>query len=327
MEINGVPIFFSLTLLSRMSVKLKLKEFDIHSIASNKVVVMIGKRNTGKSFLIRDLIHRHRDIPFGTVISGTEGANSFYANMVPRAFIHEDFSPELLQNVMSRQKKLIAACKPNTDCRAFLIMDDLMFDSKAWIKDRNVKAMFFNGRHYGMLFVCTMQFPLGIPPELRTNIDYVFILREQFISNRKRLYDHYAGMFHNFEVFAQVLDQCTENYECLVIDNTTRSNKIEDQCFWYKAREHPPFRIAAPQKIWQMPPPQPASASSESSSSSIGQSRFKTRIDLRKIVNDSHSSRRDGQSGGGSGSALPGGQNKRSSSSAAADDDHDVWQY
>ena len=44
-------------------------------------------------------------------------------------------------------------------------------------------------------------------------------------------------MFANFEVFNQVMNQCTENYECLVIDCKTQSNKLEDQVFWYKAKE------------------------------------------------------------------------------------------
>jgi len=39
------------------------------------------------------------------------------------------------------------------------------------------------------MLVITMQYPLGIPPNLRTNIDYVFILREPYISNRRRIYD------------------------------------------------------------------------------------------------------------------------------------------
>ena len=35
---------------------LALKKFDIKSISSDKVVVFIGKRNTGKSFLVKDFI-------------------------------------------------------------------------------------------------------------------------------------------------------------------------------------------------------------------------------------------------------------------------------
>jgi hypothetical protein len=101
------------------------------------------------------------------------------------------------------------------------------------------------------MFMITMQFALGIPPNLRTNIDYVFILRENIISNRKRIYDHYAGMFSTFDEFCQVMDACTENFECLVINNNSKSNKIEDQVFWYKADSHADFRIGAPE-FWEM---------------------------------------------------------------------------
>ena len=95
-----------------------------------------------------------------------------------------------------------------------------------------------------------MQYALGVPPNLRTNIDFVFILRENYVSNRKRLYEHYAGMFPTFEIFCQVMDQCTEDYNCLVINNNAKSNKLEDQVFWYKADGHPPFKIGA-QEFWE----------------------------------------------------------------------------
>jgi hypothetical protein len=91
---------------------------------------------------------------------------------------------------------------------------------------------------------------LGLPPALRTNVDFVFILREPNISNRKRLYEQYAGIFPSFEIFCQVMDQCTENFECLVIDNTAKSNRIEDMVFWYKAEEHQHYKIGAP-AFWQ----------------------------------------------------------------------------
>ena len=39
------------------------------------------------------------------------------------------------------------------------------------------------------------------------------------------------------------MDQCTENYECLVINNNAKSNKLEDQVFWYKADLHHDFKV------------------------------------------------------------------------------------
>lgn len=93
--------------------------------------------------------------------------------------------------------------------------------------------------------------PTWYSPTLRTNIDYVFILREPYIANRKRIYDNYAGMFPTFESFCQVMDQCTENYECLVINNNSKSNKLQDQVFWYKADNHNDFRLGS-KEFWEL---------------------------------------------------------------------------
>jgi hypothetical protein len=236
---------------------LNLKKFDMSKIGKGSVVIMIGKRNTGKSFLCKDLLYYKRDIPIGTVISATEGANKFYSTMMPSLFIHEEFNPEIVNNLVKRQKLVINKIQSQIDKIgsskidpwAFLILDDLMYDT-SWVKNTTIRGLFMNGRHYKLLFMITMQYALGIPPALRSNVDYVFILRENINSNRKRLYEHYAGMFPTFEIFCQVMDQCTSNFECLVIDNTTKSNKIEDMVFWYRADDHPAFKLGAPE-FWQ----------------------------------------------------------------------------
>ena len=48
-------------------------------------------------------------------------------------------------------------------------------------------------------------------------------------------------MFPTFESFAQLMDQ-TENYECLVINNNAKSNKLQDQIL-HKAENHPDFKL------------------------------------------------------------------------------------
>ena len=78
---------------------LELKKFDISQIKDDKVVVLIGKRDTGKSFLCKDILYHHRDIPVGQVISGTEAANQFYGELVPPLFIHEEFDTEIVSNI------------------------------------------------------------------------------------------------------------------------------------------------------------------------------------------------------------------------------------
>jgi hypothetical protein len=128
-------------------------------------------------------------------------------------------------------------------------MDDCLYDND-WKKDKVIREIFMNGRHWGCFFILSMQYAIGIPPNLRSNIDWVFLLRENIVQNRKKLYENYAGMFHTFEMFAQTMDECTENFECLVIHNGSKSNKLEDQVFWYKAEDHSNFKVCCPE-AWQ----------------------------------------------------------------------------
>jgi hypothetical protein len=243
---------------------LELKKFDMKSISfkpdENKgpVIVLIGRRDTGKSYLVRDLLYYHQDIPLGTVRSGTEAGNGFYSEHVPKLFIHDEYNSAIIENILKRQrtvlkqiKKEIEVYKKTTiDPRAFVILDDCLFDA-TWTRDKMMRLLFMNGRHWKMMLIITMQYPLGIPPTLRTNIDYVFILREPYISNRKRIYENYAGMFPTFESFCQVMDQCTENYECLVINNNSKSNRLNDQIFWYKADHHKAFKLGS-KEFWDI---------------------------------------------------------------------------
>ena len=243
---------------------LELKKFDMKSISfkpnENKgpVVVLIGKRDTGKSFLVRDLLFYQQEIPIGTVISGTEEGNGFYAKMVPKLFVHNEYNTAIIENILKRQRTVLKQIKKEMetykrstiDPRAFVILDDCLYDA-TWTRDKMMRLLFMNGRHWKVMLVITMQYPLGIPPTLRTNIDYVFILRENYIANRKRIYENYAGMFPTFETFCQVMDQCTENYECLVINNNSKSNKLHDQVFWYKADSHGDFRLGS-KEFWEL---------------------------------------------------------------------------
>jgi hypothetical protein len=243
---------------------LELKKFDMRSITfkpdENKgpVIVLIGRRDTGKSFLVEDLLYFHQDIPIGTVISGSEAANGFYSAHVPKLFIHDEYTPVLIENVIRRQRAVLMQVKEEIaktgkrqiDPRAFVILDDCLYD-QGWTKDKLMRMLFMNGRHWKVMLIITMQYPLGIGPNLRTNIDYVFILREPYMTNRKRIWENYASMFPTLESFSIVMDQTTQNFECLVINNNSKSNRIVDQIFWYKAEKRPAYKLGS-QQFWEL---------------------------------------------------------------------------
>jgi len=238
-------------------IEVGIKKFDMKRVPQDAVCVFIGRRRTGKSTLVRDLLFHHQNLPIGTVISGTEESNGAYGKMIPPIFIHPEYSPMILENYVKRQKKIMKAIQDEAtqgviskkDPRSFLILDDCMYDD-SWTHDKNIRYLFMNGRWLKVFFIITMQYPLGIQPALRTNVDFVFILREPYITNRRRIFDNYGSTFPSFEFFCQMMDQLTENFGCIVIDNTSQSSKLEDTIFYYKAEIHPDFKICSPE-LWR----------------------------------------------------------------------------
>jgi hypothetical protein len=230
--------------------RLDLDLFDLESIEFNSIIVLVGKRRSGKSYLLRNIMYNHRHMPLGTCISATESANPFYADFIPKKFIHFRYNPAIVQGALKRQamlkkklnKKHNVELKKIVDSRAFLILDDCIYD-KTIKRDQTISEIFMNGRHVDLMFIITMQSPLGISPDARGNVDYAFIFKESSLNNRKKIYDNYASCIPSFKLFNRIMDKCTENYECVVIKSITCTNKLQDQVFWYKAPPTGNFRV------------------------------------------------------------------------------------
>lgn len=236
--------------------KLKIKRFDLKKMAENCTIAMIAKRASGKSYLTREILYHKRDLPAAIAISRTEKLNTFYGEFIPDIYIYDEFDTSILTKIFARQakmnednKKRLENGKKQKDDRLMIIMDDCMASKGTWVKDQNILELFFNGRHHHVSFILTMQFALGIPPEMRSNFDYIFLLAEDFKSNRKRLYEHYAGMFPSLESFEKVFSDITQDYGVMVIDNRVHSTDITEKVFWYKAKETPKFTLGSKKYI------------------------------------------------------------------------------
>ena len=95
--------------------------------------------------------------------------------------------------------------------------------------------MYKRGRHWKMLHILSLQYSLDIKPNIRTNIDGVFLTKTQGMKNLKQLYENYASCIPKFEIFAEIMEQLTKNYTALYIDNTNANGEWKDNIYWYKA--------------------------------------------------------------------------------------------
>lgn len=232
--------------------KISIKELDLNMISpaslsdyNSSKLVIIGKPGTGKTFLIKSLLYnKHTIIPTGIVMSGTEDSNAAYSEIFPPIFIFNGMDTNKIEQFIRRQKVSMQNIPENP--WSLLLLDDCADDPKI-LRTPLFQDIFKNGRHWKMLFILSLQYALDIPPSVRTNVDGVFILRENNLRNRKVLYENYAGIIPDFKLFCDIMDQLTNNYTALYINNTGTSTDWRDCVFWYKAKPVPDgFKFGCP---------------------------------------------------------------------------------
>ena len=227
--------------------KLNIRKFD-PNIAFAKgcfLLVIIARRRGGKSVYIMDVIyHLHLlKYPRVVVFSGTEEGNEFFSNRIPKSVIYHGMCLQRLEKIMEDQRQIVANVRKaeadlgrplGVDTRLLIVLDDVMY--KKNISRSEVFAQIFcNGRHWNITMLVTCQYVMMLDTTCRANIDYVVCLKETMPGNRKRIYENWFGMFPRSQDFYNVLDQCTQNYEALICDNTQPTTDPNKCVFWYRA--------------------------------------------------------------------------------------------
>jgi hypothetical protein len=211
-------------------------------------IVMVGKPGTGKSRMLKSILYEKSEIfPVGQAASGTEDANGAYSKLFPKTFIFNAFSQAVHHNFINRQK---IAKKYLTNPWAVTVWDDISEDERIFNLPI-VKGTYKNGRHWKMLHILSTQYALDMKPVIRGAIDGSFLLREPNKKVRKSLFENYASSINDFGDFCDIMDQVTNDYTALFINNRTQSNNFEDCVYYYKARDNIPdsFRVGC-QEFW-----------------------------------------------------------------------------
>lgn len=243
---------------TKFETDLKISLFDMKKMKDNANVLILGMRASGKSTLVRNILYHKQDCNIGGIFSKTEKLCKFYSDFCPADTIYHDFNKYIIMDKMNKMNNIIN------------IMDDCLSSKGDWMKNQIIKDMM--DKKHNFLNIFTFQYPLSFSKEFRENIDYVFIMNEQFISNVKRL-KSYAPFITEFDDFNKILRRIMsiDNFNVMVIDNTINKYKynishtiddsdelvgildesciphldnIKDRIFWYKAEEKlPHFEI------------------------------------------------------------------------------------
>lgn len=233
---------------------LDIELFRPETIKPHRIMFFIGPRGTGKTDISFDILYHLRSrFHFGCSMCPTLETNlRLLDGVIPSAWMYDQgYSEDQLQKLLGICKGLKKRRKnPN----ALNYMDDCMADKKIFNKPL-MRDIFMNGRHFGLTMMIAMQYLMDIPIELRSQVDYLFLMRDDSHVNREKLWKYYFGMFRKFEDFNAVFEKCTENFGALVLDKTIpTSNKLSNRLFWYRGlpeAQLPRFRLFKP-TFWRL---------------------------------------------------------------------------
>ena len=234
-------IFFRIVSCHTDMAAIRVRKFDPKTIKESRIIFIIGKRHTGKSVLMKDILYNMPRPDFVLAMAPTEDTLRMYREFLPEACIFDHFSQEKLDNTVAVQRELVSRGKKRT---VLIILDDCLYQKNV-LKSTSMRSIFFNGRHDHIGLVCAAQYLMDVEVSLRTNIDYVFSMRENILLNRQKMYKNYYGQFKSFSDFGKVMTASTQDYRTLVLDGTkSTSSNPTDSVMWYKAStDVPGFRL------------------------------------------------------------------------------------
>lgn len=217
-----------------MTTEIRLRKFDVaRQLNPSSKIAIFGKPGTGKTNLMYDIAMKLRDkFPVVNIFNGSELENRAYEGTVPATAISSEFDEGRLSKIIQRQRMLKKRGHKNP--WAMTIIDDCA-DNPKFFKTNLFRRIFKLGRHYAHLIAFLFQDALDLPRDMRNSLDYIFILKENSPKSRDLLAKNYITFFTRKKQVNQLLDQCTNDYRCIVIDCRSNSTKVEDIYYWYKA--------------------------------------------------------------------------------------------
>lgn len=231
--------------------KYQLSKFRVENIKKDRIVFLIGRRGSGKTTGVKHILRLHSDIDIALVICGTPESSEQYKSIFPDTFIYAPYDESQLVAAIKLQQTRIFEYKIGKRKKKpymLILTDDCLFGKP--FKGKFIRNIFQNGRHWNLLFMNTMQYVIDLTPDLRGQIDYAFLYKTNNPQEREKLFNVFGGPFPSKEAFIQIHKQCTENFGCMVIDNTATTGKLEDAVFWFRPPQIDGFRVGS-KAMWK----------------------------------------------------------------------------
>jgi len=201
-----------------------LEAFDLNSMDPNSIILIFGKKSTGKTVLIKHILETVAKDSKPTILTTNPEYGEYdlikekeIKEKEPNIILNKGYDENVIKNLVSSLRKNSRKPPKTND---ILVLDDVLFDNN-WMKLIDFRAIFMNNRQYKMGMIISMQYPLILLPILRNNVDYIFLFKNvdggENIKIVKRIYENYFVEAMSEQEFMELYNKIDfENHRCIV---------------------------------------------------------------------------------------------------------------
>lgn len=207
------------------------------------IVQVIGRRGSGKSTLIYNLMHALKDvIDYWMLVTLTSTTERLWRTVAGNTAIHRTVDKGQLKQMLAFQDEL--AMKQGRRRKVAIIWDDVQAEQDA-LNGEAIRELFLNGRNLDSWFINADQYCMGMKPILRNQVDIVIHFYDDCPDNVEKFRTYYAGKLNKKQFYDTFL-KCTNplgdgnSRQAFVVDRVSR------KFYTFKAKpihKIPPFRI------------------------------------------------------------------------------------
>ena len=197
----------------------------------NHTTICCGKRNSGKSVILKHLVELEKDqFEKIFVICPTESINRFYKDIVDEKCIFDSYNEAWTDKLIDKLTTANADTPKEELKKVLLIFDDILSDID-FHQSPAMKKIFTRGRHLGLSIICTAQYLYQLPPICRCNSDFVLVgsMNNQ---SKNLLCDEFLAGALDRKQFINLYNKAVKAYNFLLINNNNvKDNDDIDQIY------------------------------------------------------------------------------------------------
>lgn len=198
----------------------------------NKITVLLGKRNSGKSILALELIKKElHNFDRVYLFSPTEKINKFFTKggVVESNCIFDTFDEGFVKAVFKKIEQVNSGLEKENQKKVLFILDDVIGGEQNIHSSHGLSLLAVRGRHINISVIILIQSMTAVHPLLRGNTDTMLVSTLNSSSVETLAQGFCLGKQFSVKKFIDMYERTCTDYTFLCINNqTTKSNSISE---------------------------------------------------------------------------------------------------